>query len=224
LSSATRAALRKGATDAPTIPLAEVLGKPLANGKSVPTRAGGFPVLRLTALGHGGVNLSARKEGAWTRDQGSKFRVLQGDFLVARGNGSLSLVGRGGLVVDEPDEVAFPDTMIRVRPDPRLMNSRYLRIVWNSDGVRRQVERAARTSAGIYKVSQADLRAVRVPCPPLGDQERIVRVFEATESGLDSLAVSIDSATRRADGLRQAVLRDAFLGLLVSESPPVAIS
>ncbi len=29
-----------------------------------------------------------------------------GDFLVARGNGSLKLVGRGGLVTEEPDDVA----------------------------------------------------------------------------------------------------------------------
>ena len=36
-----------------------------------------------------------------------KFLIREGDFMVARGNGSLSLVGRGGLVARVPDDVAY---------------------------------------------------------------------------------------------------------------------
>src|SRR5438477_10659089 len=95
--------------------LGELLEEPMANGRSVPDGSG-FPVLRLTALKGGRVDLRERKRGAWGAQDASRFRVRNGDFLIARGNGSLALVGRGGLVEDEPDPVAYPDTAIRVRP------------------------------------------------------------------------------------------------------------
>jgi len=101
----------------------EVVSEPLANRRSVPDATSGFPVLRLTALKKGRVDLSERKIGKWTHEEARRFLVSRGDFLVARGNGSLNLVGRGGLVDCEPDRVAYPDTLIRVRPNRRVLSS-----------------------------------------------------------------------------------------------------
>ena len=75
--------------------LDELLSEELANGRSVPTDDAGFPVLRLTALKHGRVDLRERKGGAWSALDAAPFTVRLNDFLVSRGNGSLSLVGRG---------------------------------------------------------------------------------------------------------------------------------
>lgn len=111
--------------------LEELLSQGLSNGRSVPTQTDGFPVLRLTALRNRRIDLRERKCGAWTAAEAQGFLVQQGDFLVARGNGSLSLVGRGGLVQDAPDPVAFPDTMIRVRVG-FAMTAPYLATVWDS--------------------------------------------------------------------------------------------
>ena len=68
----------------PIVPLRELIGTPLANGRSVPSQVGGFPVLRLTALRNGTIDLRERKEGAWTRDDAERFLVQTGDFLVSR--------------------------------------------------------------------------------------------------------------------------------------------
>jgi type I restriction enzyme S subunit len=99
------------ALNATTHPLLSMLREPLINGRSVPTDSTGFPVLRLTALRDGRLALSERKTGRWTAADAAPFLVRKGDFFVSRGNGSLSLVGRGALLEDEPDLVAFPDTM-----------------------------------------------------------------------------------------------------------------
>ena len=95
-----RAAVLKAAcggelTSSKTISLADILREDLANGRSVPSRQGGFPVLRLNAISSSGLDLSQRKEGNWTRAEALSFLIKKGDFFVARGNGSLSLVGRG---------------------------------------------------------------------------------------------------------------------------------
>lgn len=196
------------------LPLAELLTTGLANGKSVPTQEGGFPVLRLTALRDGRIDLAERKPGAWTRADASRFLVERGDFLIARGNGSLRLVGRGGLVTEEPDAVAFPDTLIRARPDLSRIRPEFMTQVWNAHGVRRQIEKSARTTAGIYKVNQKDLAAVRVPVPSLEDQDRITAAVRESRDALSQLSVDVGRAITRSSALRRSLLGAAFSGRL----------
>lgn len=196
------------------IPLAELLAVGLANGKSVPTEEGGFPVLRLTALRAGRIDLAERKPGAWTAAEAERFLVERGDFLIARGNGSLRLVGRGGLVIDEPDAVAFPDTLIRARPDLTRIDPEFMAHVWNAPSVRRQIEKAVRTTAGIYKVNQKDLATVRLPVPSLADQERVTSAVRESRDALSQLDFEVGRAVARSSALRRSLLGAAFAGRL----------
>lgn len=188
------------------VELGNLLTEPLSNGRSVRDRAGGFPVLRLTALRRGLIDPSAYKEGEWTADEARPFLVRSGDFLVARGNGSLGLVGAGGLVGNDPPAVAYPDTLIRVRVEQGVCLPTFFRHLWQSPLVRTQIEKAARTTAGIYKVNQADLRMVRLPLPPPLEQRRIVTGIEEQLSRLDNAVRLIESALRRLPLVRRAVL------------------
>jgi type I restriction enzyme S subunit len=201
------------------VSLDQILIGPLSNGRSVPDATNGFPVLRLTALRGGSVDTREKKTGAWNEADAKPFLVAKGDFLVARGNGSLSLVGRGGLVETDPGPVAYPDTMIRVRANVNIYSPRYLRLVWDSQIVRSQIERAARTTAGIYKINQATLRSVVIPMPPFQEQERIVAEAERCLSALNTTEKMIAENFVRADRLRRAVLSSAFMGRLVPHDP-----
>ena len=202
----------------PRIALEDVLSESLANGRSVRTLDGGFPVLRLTALRPGGhIDVTAHKQGEWTRDQAAQYLVKDGDFLVARGNGSLRLVGRGGLVRAPAIEVAYPDTLIRVRVDPERYDPEFLRLVWDGRAIREQIEGAARTTAGIYKVNQAGLRNVSIPFPDLATQRDVVR---EADRRLTLLAVAEDAvgrSLRRCSEVRRAILHVAFTGRLATE-------
>lgn len=193
----------------PSAALRDLITEPLANGRSVKDQPGGFPVLRLTSLRNGTIDLQQRKEGAWSRADAERFLVRAGDFLVSRGNGSLDLVGRGGLVAVDPDEVAFPDTMIRVRPDTTRVEPRFLALVWSSPSIRRQIESSARTTAGIYKVNQTGLGAIAVPLPPLQEQRRIVDLLEDHLSRLDAAESYLDAALRRVEMLRWGSVAEA---------------
>jgi len=199
--------------------LDQILVQPLSNGRSVPTATDGFPVLRLTALKRGSVDLDERKIGAWKRDEAEPFFVQAGDFLIARGNGSLRLVGRGGLARHVDTEVAFPDTMIRARPAFEARLSDYLAMVWNSSLVREQIEKVARTSAGIYKVAQSDLENICIPIPSSAEIAEIVARVDEQLSALDRNADAIDIELTRASRLRQSILKHAFEGKLVPQDP-----
>lgn len=199
-------------------PLADLLETPLSNGRSVPSADEGFPVLRLTALKAKGIDLSERKIGAWTEQEACRFLVKQGDFLVARGNGSKHLVGRGSLLRAQPDAVAFPDTTIRIRPNHSQLRPDYLALVWNSIPVRRQIEAMARTTAGIYKINQKQLAEVQLPLPSLEDQREIERHIGRIAEAVDQQAVMISLAQQRSTALRRAVLAAAFSGRLTGHA------
>lgn len=191
----------------------------LRNGRSVKDRSKGFPVLRLTCLRGNTIDYSEHKEGDWDRDEAEKYLVNQGDFYVSRGNGSLSLVGRGGLARGVPPEIAFPDTLIRVRVDRDVMLPEFLAAIWNSHGVRRQIEAVAHTTAGIYKINQGHLRAVELPVPPIADQRRLVAEIEQQRTLIEAADRSISSSRRRCNTLRRAILKAAFTGQLVGQDP-----
>lgn len=195
--------------------LGTLLSEPLANGRSVPDATKGFPVLRLTALKRGAVDLAERKIGEWSRKQAIRFMVRQGDFFVARGNGSLRLVGRGGLLTRKPDEVAFPDTLIRVRVDRTRLLPKFLRLLWDAPDVRRQIQAVARTSAGIWKISQPDIENVILPVPSIVLQAEIVRRVESTLIQAETIEARCKRAKSFADKLMPSVLARAFRGKLV---------
>jgi len=203
--------------------LEKLLSEPLANGRSVVDATdSGFPVLRLTALKGRRIDLTERKMGDWSFKDAKPFLVTRGDFLVGRGNGSLRLVGRGGLVSQEPDQVAYPDTLIRVRPNKSLLQPEYLAVVWDAPTTREQIEEAAHTTAGIHKVSQKDLRCIRLAIPPLPEQREIVRRVDNLFKLSDAIGNRLAAATARAEKLTQAILAKAFRGELVPTEAELA--
>lgn len=107
------------------VPVSELLAVPLSNGRSVKDRPGGFPVLRLTALHANTLDLNEYKEGDWELHDAEPYLVVENDFFLARGNGSKHLVGIGKLAVNINSQVAFPDTMIRLRFNASLINTTF---------------------------------------------------------------------------------------------------
>ena len=191
----------------------QVLSERLVNGRSVKTAEHGIPVLRLTSLRDGLIDLSEFKIGAWSASEAEPFLVRKDDILVSRGNGSIHLVGLGAIVPDHPGLVAFPDTLIRVRLCDGI-DRRFFVALWNSRQTRDQIERKAKTTAGIYKVNQEDLATCVLPVPPLAEQVRIRdMVKKATHSDRAVVAEIAETKTRIAT-LLQAVLEGAFSGML----------
>ena len=195
-----------------------LISEPLANGRSVKTASDGFPVLRLTALQDGQINQSEFKVGAWTEYEAEPFFIREGDFFVSRGNGSIKLVGLGGIVGPVHEPVAYPDTLIRFRLHPEVSLS-YFAHVWNSATVRQQLETVARTTAGIHKVNQQDLSICKIPLPPLAEQRRIVAEVERRLSVIQQAEAAVEASRQRAERLRQSILKRAFAGELAPQDP-----
>jgi len=200
----------------------DILTDGLSNGRSVRTAKEGFPVLRLTALKNGRIDLSERKVGEWTRATAEPYLVKRGDFFIARGNGSIRLVGRGGLLDVEPDPVAYPDTLIRARPHEEVIAPKYFAFVWDSYDLRLQIEKRAKTTAGIYKVNQKDIGACKFPVPPLPEQRRIVEAIETNFTKLDAAEATLKRIQANLKRYRASVLKAAVEGTLVPTEAALA--
>ncbi len=197
------------------VSLGQLLREPLINGRSVPDAKSGFPVLRLTSVKGDQIDLAERKTGHWTADEARAFLVSRGDFFVAR----VRLVGRGGLVTIDPDPVAFPDTLIRVRVDATHFSPCLLAVLWNSPLVRLHIERRAKTTAGIHKVNQADLELTPIPLPPRAEQERLLAELDRCFSVGTATFGTVATQQRRCARLRQSILKWAFEGRLADQEP-----
>ncbi|WP_375574942.1 restriction endonuclease subunit S [Paracidovorax oryzae] len=201
------------------VQLHTVLEEPLRNGKSVRDGAG-LSVLRLTSLKPSGLDLKESKAGDWSDvPDVNRFLIQNGDYLVSRGNGSKDRVGLGGLVRGCKEDLAFPDTMIRIRPDQAKLIPEYLNYVWSSQLVRQQIERVAKTTAGIWKVSQPDLESISFPLPDLDEQIEIVGRVAGLLKLADRIEARYTALRAQAQLLAPQVLSKAFRGELVEQDP-----
>jgi len=61
------------------------------------------------------------------------------------------------------------------------------------------------------------IRAIVVPLPPLAEQTEIIRVVEQRLTAADRLTAKLEQQSRRANDMRQSILREAFAGRLAPQ-------
>lgn len=192
-SVAARAAFAEALTsrsDWPTVHLADVLLQSPESGCSAPEspRETGHYVLGLQAVSRDGYVPGQFKAVEPTPEM-LKARVQEGDVLVTRSN-TLDRVGFAAMYGEATDNVSFPDTMMRLRPNVDLVLDEFVVAALMSPLGRRHLMRvAAGTSASMKKINRKTLGAFEFPLPPLAEQHRI----------LEAHAERMDLAKRLAD-------------------------
>lgn len=201
--------------------LIELLDAPLGNGLSIKgsDTPPGIASLKLSAMTEDGFDYTKVKFLPVDPSDVEHLLVREDDFFVSRGNGSKALVARGTVAQPTPFPVIFPDLMIRVRLSDELRSTRWIPAIWPAPQTRRQIEARVKTTAGIWKISQADLGRVVVPLPPL--QEQV--------AGARAVAASLSWARRQEDLAQQtlaglarldlSILATAYRGELVPQDP-----
>lgn len=96
-------------------------------------------------------------------------------------------------MVESTEEIAFPDTMIRVRPDLGQVSQRYLFYIWESPATRAQLQRSAKLTSGVWKVSQDDLSGITLPVPSLEEQARIVSMLDKFDGVVTDLSAGLSA-------------------------------
>jgi len=191
-----------------------LLSEPPKNGVSPEVSAAGTtPTFSIAAVRGGTVDIRNHlKFAAIELVAAQPYFVRKGDILVLRGNGSKDLVGTAGIVSEEPPEhCIYPDILIRIRPNELILAS-FLIGCLNSSVLRPQIETAAQTAAGIWKISGEALRSLRLPLPPLSEQRAIVAHLDAATAQFDALTAAVERALALLQERRTALISAAVTG------------
>lgn len=174
----------------------------------------GVSSLRLDAMIDNGFDYAAKRYIPIGDSQARRLSIREGDFFVSRANGSLALVGRAVLAQEPPGLVVFPDTMIRYRliSSPGIRD--WITKIWPSRLVRSRIEQRAKTTAGIYKISQNDISEIYFPVPPSEERAAILSTLVERLAQGWQLDKDMSGLSKTTQSLRQAVLATAFSGRL----------
>ncbi len=144
-----------------------------------------------------------------------RSRLLPGDVLT---NIVGPPLGKVAVVPDTHPEWNTNQAVVCFRTGPDLIN-RYLALMLQAEPVIARLSSQARATAGQYNVSLTMCRTLRVPVPPIGEQQRIVVETDRQLEAFARLTADINVQFARSSRLRQSILHRAFAGLLVPHDP-----
>lgn len=187
-----------------------VLTESPRNGLS-PSKGGSVEacVLTLSCITGSAFDGSFRKISTFNAKPPVRQSIDERDLLICRGNGNINLVGRGYFPDRSDPDVTFPDTIIAARIDQSRVNRQYLEFIWQDRATRTQIEAGARTTNGTFKINQGLIGSIRIPLPPMGEQEifaqridtirRSRQAYRNQLEGLDELFSSTQSRAFNGD-------------------------
>jgi len=155
------------------------------NGWSPQCNGGSHPVLPLSCLKHGHIDLNGLKYTSAVRKDIARFYVKKGDFFYSRGNTPelVALAAIAGLI---SEDIIFPDLLTRVVFDEEKMLPEFAVLLFNSTLGREYFGNVPRgASPSMVKVSQKYMMAF--PVPFLGDLAAQKSLIRSARQTLDSL-------------------------------------
>jgi type I restriction enzyme, S subunit len=197
--------------------LGDLLREPLRNGHSAKADPHGtVPIFTLTAVTYGDFGIHNIKMTAADPRRVRNLWIQPGDLLIERSN-TRELVGTACLYRGSPHPAVFPDLVIRIRVDDRVMPE-YVELILKSPGSRRYFQQRARGISGTMpKIDQQIIQDMPFTLPPLEMQAKIVQEAEQRLTLLGSAEKALNLARTRSKTLRSSILETAFSGHLRTE-------
>jgi len=168
-----------------------------------PAQEGELGVLKISAITWGRFRPMENKAVPPGFEAGSIPRVCGGDLLITRAN-TVDLVGAVAIAEDLYPNLLLSDRTLRLVPEERSADSRYLMYALRSPWARRHIEgRATGTSGSMRNITQETIRGSPIPLPPLPEQRRIADILDRADA--------VRRKRQEAIKLTEEFLRSAFL-------------
>ena len=176
---------------------------------------GGVPVLGIENIGEGVFQMPNKI--FITREKAtelSSFKVRANDIIISRS-------GTVGEICSVPERYGgsiISTNLIKVSINQEIMSPKYFVYLFQGGNVRQQVFSLCKGSSRAF-LNQTILKSLDFPYCPLSEQNTIVAEIESRLSVCDKIEETIEQSLKRAESLRQSILKKAFEGNLVPQDP-----
>jgi type I restriction enzyme S subunit len=143
-----------------------------------------------------------------------EFSLEPGDILFTRTNGNPALVGKSAVYRGVPENAVFASYLIRVRLDAAKAVPEFVIHCLNSAFGRAYIASVV-SQVGQANVNGSKLKRFPIPLPPLDEQARLAEQADDLLHALDAIQADVSRSLKRAESLRQSILKSAFSGQLV---------
>ena len=176
---------------------------------------GHTPVYRIPNVDHvaGRISHNDIKYAAFTKQELEGITLQEGDILIIRSNGSISLVGRAAMVHSVDTKGSFAGYLMRLRIiDNEKIEPKFLLWFLQSHSARIYIESKAKSTSGVHNINSKEISGLQIPLFMRSEQMQIIQAIESRLSVCDSIEQTVDTALQQAEAMRQSILKKAFEG------------
>lgn len=148
-------------------------------------------------------------------DELTRSRVFPGDVLM---NIVGPPLGKVSIIPDQYPEWNINQAIAVFRSMPSYSRG-FLALCLRAEQVLSWATSRAKATAGQFNLTLEICRDLPLPLPPLAEQEHIADEVEQRLSVVSELEATVEANLKRAERLRQSILREAFAGRLVPQDP-----
>ena len=173
----------------------------------------GFPVLRIPNINNGEIDSSDLKYVPLDDKEYNQLALQEGDILVIRSNGSLSIVGQCAIVRKECENWVYAGYLIRIRCTHELLPE-YLNYIFQSYQVRKQIVEKSHSMSGVNNFSADKIKQLEIAWYPVEVQKQIVDKLNSIFGKLNEIEKQYNTLCEKLDKLPRTLLCKAFKGEL----------
>ena len=175
-----------------------------------------LPMKSVEALS-GKIDLSETKR--FSELKGKSYTPFHdGDILFAKVTPCMEN-GKIAIAHDLKNGIGFGSTEFHVIRLSEERSKQFFFFYFLQQKFRQEAKRAMTGAVGLLRVPTDYMRRVPIPLPPLSEQQAIVSEIESRLSVADTVEKTVTAELKRAEQLRQSILKKAFSGKLVPQDP-----
>lgn len=138
-------------------------------------------------------------------DLSDDYLLKKNDILVVRSNGSPNLVGRFLFIEDLKIKTSFSGFTIRIRLNDKNVNAKFLCHYLKTDLVRNKIVTDS-SGSNIKSLNQTLLSNIKIPLPPIPEQQKIVSEIEKIEQKISTLQKEIEEIPKQKEEILKKYL------------------
>jgi type I restriction enzyme S subunit len=197
------------------VPLKRVLQEHLTNGlfKNREAWGSGSPIINVVDLYRDDFSVQAASLARVEvrPDEIAAFAARVGDVFFVRSSLKREGIGSSACLAEAPEPIVFECHLVRARPNPRRIVSRYLVAYLNASIVRQRLVAISETTT-MTTIAQPSLETLEIVLPSEREQQMALAWLDLETAKIDTLVAKVREATNSLKELRATLISAAVTG------------